>query len=154
MISWQTYQTLSFQNINAVFFHRQPNWLRILCHCSSFLGGWHCVLLLWEGKTKLSLAVISLNTLYQKFGLLETASYQSTPNVYLYAGFIINTEKDQYNSNLKPELETACSQKRAIDAHSRDTCPRTPLHSTRAASTTSRPYAVWVNWKLIERTPH
>ena len=53
LISAQTYQTLSFQNVNAVFFHRQPNWLRILCHCSSFLSGWHCVFLLWKGKTKL-----------------------------------------------------------------------------------------------------
>lgn len=56
----QTYQTLSFQNINAVFFHCQPNWLSILCHCSSFLSGWHCVLLLWEGKQNYLLAQCNL----------------------------------------------------------------------------------------------
>ena len=80
-----------------------------------------------------------------------TQHHINPDQTFIFTLDLLLNKKDQSNySNLKPVLETACSQKRAIDAHSPDTCPRTLLHSTRAASTTSRPCAVSVSWKLID----
>ena len=42
-----------------------------------------------------------------------------------------------------PLLGTPCSRRMATSWRSPDTCPRIPSHSSRAASTTSLPCAVW-----------